>query len=144
MLSHHIRHHWEMTRLLVLQVVTDDVTSSAGCRDPAVQWAGTPAELWSSTALQDARELLCLLVEVGVPTPMKLWALTRAAEGDCACPSQNNYNRTSTADIAIRIRELENDRDDQSWLPSVQRRPGKHVLIGDNLSSHISVDVINT
>ena len=32
----------------------------------------------------------------------------------------------------------------KSWLPTVQRRPGKHVLIGDNLSSHISVDVINT
>ncbi len=27
----------------------------------------------------------------------------------------------------------------KSWLPTVQRRPGKHVLIGDNLSSHISV-----
>ncbi len=27
----------------------------------------------------------------------------------------------------------------KSWLPTVQRQPGKHVLIGDNLSSHISV-----
>jgi hypothetical protein len=32
----------------------------------------------------------------------------------------------------------------KSLLPKVQRRPGKHVLIGDNLSSHISDDVINT
>jgi hypothetical protein len=31
----------------------------------------------------------------------------------------------------------------KSWLPTVQRWR-KYVLIGDNLSSHISVDVINT
>jgi hypothetical protein len=32
----------------------------------------------------------------------------------------------------------------ESWIPTVQRRRGKHVLIGDNLASHLSVDVINT
>jgi hypothetical protein len=30
------------------------------------------------------------------------------------------------------------------FLPAVRRQPGKKVLIGDNLSSHLSIDVINT
>ncbi len=42
-------------------------------------------------AFQDVRGLLYLLVEVGVPTPMKLWVLTRAAVGIWATPSQNFY-----------------------------------------------------
>jgi hypothetical protein len=52
---------------------------------------------------------------------MKLWALTRAAEGDWACPSQNYYNGTSTADVTIRIRELENNRGYNKVVPDIKR-----------------------
>jgi hypothetical protein len=72
-------------------------------------------------ALQDVRELLYLLVEVGFPTPMKLWALTRAAEGIWATPSQNVYDGISTADVALRIRKLENDRSYNDAVPDIKR-----------------------
>jgi hypothetical protein len=32
----------------------------------------------------------------------------------------------------------------QLFLPAVHRKPGKKVLIEDNLSSHLSIDVIST
>jgi hypothetical protein len=72
-------------------------------------------------ALQDVRGLLYLLVEVGVPTPMKLWALTRAAEGIWATPSQNVHNGISTADVALRIRGLENDSAYNEGVPDIKR-----------------------
>ncbi len=121
--SHQVRRHWEVTRRLVLEVATDDVRDillrvrksrrAAGWRPCRV------IEL--DAALQDVRGLLYLLVEVGVPTPMKLWALTRAAVGIWAAPSQNYYEGVSTTDVALGIRGWENDRAYNEAIPDIRR-----------------------
>ena len=97
---------------MVLEVATDDVRDIFRRVRKSRRAAGW-RPCWAmelDAALQDVRGLLYLLVEVGVPTPMKLWALTRAAEGIWATPSQNVYDGISTADVALRILGLENDR----------------------------------
>jgi hypothetical protein len=121
--SHQIRYHWEVTQRLVLEVVTDDVGNIFRRVRKSSRAAGwRPCRAMEQDAvLQDVRELLYLMVEVGVPTPMKLWALTRAAEGIWATPGQNVYDDISTADVALHIHRLENDLAYNEAVPDIKR-----------------------
>jgi hypothetical protein len=121
--SHQVRRHWEVTRRLVLEVATDDVRDILRRVQKSRRAAGwRPCRVMElDAALQDVRGLLYLLVEVGVPTPMKLWALTRAAGGIWATPSQNFYKGVSTTDVALRIRGWENDRAYNEAVPDIRR-----------------------
>jgi hypothetical protein len=121
--SHQVRRHWEVTRRLVLEVATNDVRDILRRVRKSRRAAGwRPCRAMElDAALQDVRGLLYLLVEVGVPTPMKLWALTRAAEGIWATPSQIVYEGISTADVALRIRGWENDRTYNEAVPDIRR-----------------------
>jgi hypothetical protein len=107
---------------LVLEVATDNVGNifrRVQKSRRAVGWRPCWA-MELDAALQDVRELLYLMVGVGVPTPMKLWALTRAAEGIWATPSQNVYDDISTTDFALHIRRLENDRAYNEAVPDIK------------------------
>ena len=108
---------------MVLEVATDDVRDIFRRVRKSRRAAGWhPCRAMElDAALQDVRGLLYLLVEVGVPTPMKLWALTRAAEGIWATPSQNVYDGISTADVALHIHRLENDLAYNEAVPDIKR-----------------------
>jgi hypothetical protein len=61
-----------------------------------------------------------LLVDLGVPTLMKVWALSKAAQGEWQEPSQNFHDGVSTAEVTVEIRRYENQRSYNQAVPDLK------------------------
>jgi hypothetical protein len=87
-----------------------------------------------AAAVQDVRGLLYLLLDLVVPTPMKVRALLRATHGEWQEPSQNFHNGVSTAEETVEIHRYENQRlYNNQACPRPEARSGSGVLLGTGL-----------
>jgi hypothetical protein len=86
------RQHWEVTWRLVFEPAHSEVRALLRC---AAGWRPHCA-VEVAAARCDAMALLYLLVDSGVPTDMKLWAVQRAIDGVWKVPSQNFFGEVST------------------------------------------------
>ena len=103
------RQHWEVTRRLVFEPASSEVRALLRRMRRAAGWR-PHCQMEIAAARYDALALLYTLVDSGVPTDMKRWALQRAVDGIWEVPSQNFYGDISTREVALKIRDLEAER----------------------------------
>jgi hypothetical protein len=111
-LSRQRRQHWEVTRRLVFEPASSEVRALLRHLRRMRRTAGwrPHRQMEIAAARYDALALLYVLVDSGVLTDMKRWALQRAVDWIWEVPSQNFYGDISTHEVALKIRDLEAER----------------------------------